>query len=113
MYLTCHEFLYTSYIAPSGPPQNFTAIAHDSRSVVLSWGPPNIDQQNGILRQYIVTLMSRLGVETRTTSASSSSIIVTGLRPHTDYKCSVTVRTIAMGPQSTAIDVTTPEDSKY
>ena len=88
------------------------ATAHDSHSIMLSWAPPYIDQQNGILRQYMVTLTSYLGVATHTTSASSLSMIVTGLRPHTAYKCSVAVQTVSLGPQSTAIDVTTPEDSK-
>ena len=79
---------------------------------MLTWSPPLAEEQNGILRQYQVALVSATGINTHTVSASSSSLTITGLRPYTVYTCSVRAQTVALGPQSILVLATTPEDSK-
>ena len=95
---------------PSGPPTNFTTSATNSRSITLSWSPPVLDQQNGILRYYLVTLTSSLPTVTRNISASLSSITIGGLRPYTAYGCIVQVATIGIGPPTVVQRIVTPED---
>ena len=96
--------------APSGPPTNFNATVIDSRSILLSWDPPVADQRNGILRHYFVSLVSDAGIETRNITASQRSLTVTGLRPYTEYSCTVRAGTVRTGPPTAALLRTTFED---
>ena len=105
--LFCYHFA-----APSGPPINFMADVVDSRSIYLSWQPPELQQQNGILRHYIVTLQSNLGTEIRNISSSLQSITVSGLSPYVMYSCAVHAGTVAEGPQTAVIIRTTLEDGR-
>ena len=96
--------------APSGPPTNFSATVIDSRSIFLSWEPPVADQQNGILRHYFISLVSDAGAETRNITSSQQSLTVTGLRPNTEYSCTVRAGTIRIGPPTAALLRTTFEN---
>ena len=85
----------------------------DSRSIFLSWEPPLADQQNGILRYYFILLQSDAGTETRNISSSQRSLTVTGLRPFTEYSCTVQAGTVGVGPPTVALQRTTFEDGMY
>lgn len=98
---------------PSGSPTNFIATAADSQTINLTWSPPNPDEQNGILRYYLITLRSSLPTVTRNISSSQLSIAITGLRPYTLYNCTVNAETIGLGPPTLVRQVLTPEDGKY
>ncbi len=89
------------------------ASSSDSRSISLTWSPPEADEQNGILRHYLVTLTSILPTETRNISSSQVSITITGLRPNTQYTCIVSAETIGSGPPTPAQQVLTAEDGTY
>ena len=106
IYLTC-------FIAPSGPPRNLQAVVTDSRSMFITWEPPVPEERNGILRQYVITLMSVETDEIVTTSSIGTSVTVSGLLPFTTYRCRVAAQTIATGPTSEAVLARTFEDSKY
>ena len=98
--------------APSGPPVNFHSVALNSRSISLSWNPPLMEHQNGIIRQYIVKLVSLNTNESFTAVVTASHHTVYGLRPYTTYTCSVAAETIAVGPSAESLIVNTTEDSK-
>ena len=104
--------LFPCFSAPSGPPTNFMANVINSRSISLLWQPPALDQQNGILRHYIVTLESSTGTESRNISSSLLSITVSGLRPYVAYSCTVRAGTVASGPPTAVIVRTTLEDGR-
>lgn len=105
------SFTLLCYIAvPTGPPTSFSTSAAGSRSITLSWRPPQSDQQNGILRYYLVTLTSALPTMARNVSALLSNITISGLRPFTPYFCTVSVATIGLGPSTAAERILTPED---
>ena len=106
------NFLFPCFIAPSGPPTDFMADVINSHSISLSWQPPALDQQNGILRHYIVTLESSTGTESRNISSSLLSITVSGLRPYVAYSCTVRAGTVANGPLTAVIVRTTLEDGR-
>ena len=101
------------FIAPSGPPQNLQTVVTDSRSIFISWEPPLPEEQNGILRRYVITLLSVETDEIVTTSAIGTNMTVSGLIPFTTYQCRVAAETIAAGPRTEAVLIKTSEDSKY
>lgn len=94
---------------PTGPPTNLVVSNVDSQTISLSWDPPQPDQQNGILRYYLLTLTSTLPTVTRNISASLTSFNITGLRPYTTYSCIVEVSTIGLGPPTAPEVIRTPE----
>ena len=81
----------------------------DPQTISLTWRPPLLEEQNGILRYYLVTLTSSLPTVTRNISATQLSLNVTGLRPYTLYSCTVVVSTIGLGPPTAAQQIRTPE----
>ena len=99
--------LFSHLTVPSGPPRDLQVFATGSSMIVLSWEPPLLEQQNGIIRQYHITLVSG---QTTVTTAMSTNVTISGLRPFTTYQCSVAALTISAGPVSGTISVTTPED---
>ena len=100
-------------IVPSGPPTNFVTAPVDSRTVNLTWSPPVPQEQNGILRYYVVIVRSALSTETRNISSTQTSIAITGLRPYTLYNCTVSVGTVGLGPATIIRQIITPQDGKH
>ena len=89
-----------------------TVNATSARSVNLTWGPPNRDQQNGIIRYYLISLQSVAGTTARNVSSVQWSISISGLRPYTLYNCTVQAETVGLGPPNSIIQISTPEDGK-
>ena len=88
---------------------NFTVVANSSTSIVMTWDPPHIHQQNGIIISYSITLMS--GKNTSTFTTPDEMLTLEGLRPFTSYTLDVSASTsIGPGPSTTALTVITPED---
>lgn len=111
-YTSLPLYLLTPKLVPSGPPANFVTSTVDSRTINLTWSAPNPEEQNGILRYYLIILSSILPTEIRNISSSQLSIAITGLRPYTVYSCTVSVGTIGLGPPTSIRHVLTPEDGK-
>ena len=44
----------TEEASPGGPPNNIKVAALSSRTVSVTWDPPNIEQRHGIIRGYYV-----------------------------------------------------------
>ena len=107
------QFVVTIFFpAPSGSPTNFKPRALDSRSIQLSWDPLPSALQNGIIRQYRVTILDIAG-EARLINTTATSVNVLALNPFTMYTCTVAAETIAVGPSSLAVRILTPQDGKY
>ena len=104
---------YNSPAVPSGPPTSLMTSSSNPRSITLTWGSPQEDQRNGILRYYLVTLTSTLPTITRNISSTITSITVGGLRPFTSYTCTVSVATVGVGPSTTGQTIVTQEDGMY
>ena len=104
--------LCLSSLVPTGPPTSLVASTVDPQTISLSWAPPLMDQQNGILRYYIITLTSSgLQTVTRNISASLLSLNITGLRAYTQYSCIVEVGTVGLSPPTAPQVIRTPEDA--
>jgi receptor-type tyrosine-protein phosphatase Q len=99
--------------APSGSPTNLTATDTGPDFVSLSWIPPDLAQQNGIIRHYLINaypINSSAPDVSQSTPSSSISHTLGALQPYTLYSISVAAVTIVTGPSSTPIEVETSED---
>ena len=83
-----------------------------SRQVELVWALPPMDEQNGIIRRYIVNITSADGGEELTTFSQTTIALVQNLDPFTTYTCSVSAETVAPGPFSPTIVFQTAEDGE-
>ena len=105
-------FLCFIVIAPSNPPEMFSAVTLSSTSIRFLWSPPPLESQNGIIREYRINITE---AETRSifiVTTATTSLVVPSLHPHYTYHCQVTAHTVASGPYSTVLIVKTPEDGK-
>ena len=99
-------------LAPSGIPANFTARTLDSRSIHLSWDPLPSALQNGIIRQYRVTILHNAG-EARVINTTATSVTIAALIPFTMYNFTVAAETIAVGPSTPPLQIVTPQDGNH
>ena len=113
MLFNAFEFMVTIFPpAPSGSPVNFQARALDSRSIHLSWDPLPSALQNGIIRQYRVTLVDSAG-QARVINTTVTSVTVAVLVPFTSYNITVAAETITLGPPTPPLQIVTPQDGKH
>ena len=98
--------------APFQTPANVQVSTITPQQVELLWAPPPIDQQNGIIRRYIVNITSADNGEELIIYSQTTSVTVQNLDPFTTYACSVSAETVAPGPFSSAIMFQTAEDGK-
>ena len=91
-----------SLLAPSGPPQNVSSVVISSTKIYLSWSPPLIHQQNGLIQSYTITIYE---IDTNTTIQQHQNVIyntitLTNLHPNYQYVLSVAAYTVGLGPSS-------------
>ena len=91
-----------SLLAPSGPPQNVSSVVISSTKIYLSWSPPLINQQNGLIQSYTITIYE---IDTNTTIQQHQNVIyntitLTNLHPNYQYVLSVAAYTVGLGPSS-------------
>ena len=107
----CHNFILL--IAPNGPPTNFIVTADTSTQLTLSWKPPVVEERNGIIIRYYYNCSSD-NITTAIESTTGLTAVVRGLKPFTNYTCSVRPATVAGNGTMTASNtMTTAEDGEY
>ena len=79
------------------------------KAILLTWLPPPYLQQNGIIRKYSVYVTESETGHLRNYTTSATNLSVTSLHPYYTYEFAVQAVTIAAGPLSDPIAVTTPE----
>lgn len=96
--------------APSGPPQNVSGFASSSTSVEILWSPPDFEDQNGVIRAYLLTVTETDTSNTTTYTTLNTKYMLSGLHPAYLYRCQVSAVTVAEGPLSQPIQVLTLEE---
>ncbi len=108
--LGVNHSLYVIFPAPSTFPQNISVTFVTSRSIGLSWAPLEEDSRNGIVRGYNVTVSD--SVFSRRLVSTTEEFTVPDLEPFTRYVVTVAAHTIATGPFSPPLEVTTQTDGR-
>lgn len=101
---------------PSGPPQEVKCYSSSSTNILVSWRPPPIELQNGIITQYTIQYAATEGEDTTTHQISSippesSQYLLENLDKWTEYRVTVTAHTdVGAGPESLPQLIRTEED---
>ena len=102
--------LFVASPAPSQSPVNVTVTVTSSTTAHVTWSPPPLEAQNGIIRHYVICL------EDNSTSVSFNSsvdtYILSGLHPASQYRVGVAAYTVEIGPKTDYTDFVTKEDGK-
>ena len=103
--------------APSDFPVNVTALVNSSTSIMVTWGPVPLRDQNGIITDYEVmyepleTFGGSISTLTVNVSGSNISVILVGLEAFVVYNISVRAYTnVGPGPYSNEIPERTTTD---
>ncbi|XP_051936674.1 cell adhesion molecule DSCAML1-like [Hippocampus zosterae] len=102
----------TEEAAPDGPPLDMHLQAFSSTSIRVSWKPPRSDLRNGVIQSYSVSYREYDPVgrhfkwwqrQSVTATKPQESLILSGLRPSTQYSVLIKAQTNAgLGPASSA-----------
>ena len=105
------HFLHTG---PSVPPVNTSGYSLSSTSITLSWSPPPLEHQNGIIRSYIINSIeletSAIYSYTSFATGPTVELTVNALHPYYTYQFTITAVTIGSGPPTEIFTVQTQED---
>ena len=96
--------------APSQPPRNLQRVPLNSTTLRLSWQPPSSQYQNGLIREYRINITENETGRNFQLTSTHTFIIIPHLHPYYQYNCSVAAYTISLGPFSSAITVSMPEN---
>ena len=88
------------------------AVVVTSRSIHVSWEPPLVDQQNGIIQRYLVMVMVQQTRTSLSLNSTSTSFTIPNLHPAYDYSIEVAAVTNSVGPYTSAISIRTPDDGE-
>ena len=100
--------------APTASPSNISLGMVESTSISISWQPPSLEHQNGIIRKYILAVTE---IETSkkfnlTVASYNTSTTIYSLHPYYTYQIYVFASTVATSPPSQLTTVQTAQDSK-
>ena len=98
---------------PTDAPQDVVLTAINSRTLHISWTPPPIEHQNGIIREYRVNITERETGMVFHLITAATAVTVPSLHPFYNYKCTIAAVTIGEGPYSVELTITMPEEGNY
>ena len=103
-------FLY--YTVPSAAPRELTASNQGPGTVFLSWQPPPPEDWNGILTDYVVTILNAAS-QTLKTTTNETSITLSRLRRLQMHNFTVAATTsVGEGPIAYFVLTIPPDGSK-
>uniref|UniRef100_A0AAQ5XYL6 Receptor-type tyrosine-protein phosphatase delta n=1 Tax=Amphiprion ocellaris TaxID=80972 RepID=A0AAQ5XYL6_AMPOC len=105
----------TPQTLPSAPPQDITCTSPSSTSILVSWAPPPLEFQNGIITGYSIQYSTTEGNKTTKRidgiPPESSPYLLENLEKWTEYGITVQAYTEAgEGPESLQLLIRTEED---
>ena len=94
------SLLFCSIAVPLGTPTNMSIQLLSSESLFVSWLPPPVEMQNGIIQSYSVSVQTT-AVENATVLTSKwLNITIESLHPYYEYLVGVAAETVGIGPFS-------------
>ena len=101
----------SSNTVPSGTPTNVQVFAISSTSIRLRWDPPQLEDQNGIIQAYNITITEVVTGRMMyfREGGMDSLLIVNFLHPYYTYQCNISAETIGPGPAAN-VNVTTRQE---
>uniref|UniRef100_A0A8C5HMA4 Receptor-type tyrosine-protein phosphatase delta n=1 Tax=Gouania willdenowi TaxID=441366 RepID=A0A8C5HMA4_GOUWI len=105
----------TPQTLPSAPPQDITCTSSSSTSVLVSWAPPPLEFQNGVITGYVIqystTMRNKTSKRIDGIPPDSSPYLLENLEKWTEYGITVRAQTEAgEGPESLQLLIRTEED---
>ncbi|XP_054889978.1 cell adhesion molecule DSCAM-like isoform X2 [Poeciliopsis prolifica] len=99
----------TQEAAPEGPPLDLQLQAVSTRSIRVTWKPPQVELRNGVLRSYTISYrdydapVQKWSHLTKTATGDQESVLLTDLQPSSRYDVLIQAWTNAgEGPAATA-----------
>ena len=103
-----------THTAPSAPPQNVQVTVTSVTTASVSWTPPPLEHQNGVIISYNVILVNLITEIIYIYSTPSTSYSLSGLEANTPYDVSVWASTrVGHGPGSEEVEFQTGTASEY
>ena len=103
--------LFFNLSVPISPPGNFSNITLSPTNVTFSWNPLPPPDRNGIIISYVLNITLLATGQVFQYTSTSTSITITGLQPFSSYSCLIAAATaVGLGPFTTVLSLTTPED---
>lgn len=102
-------------LVPTASPLLPGASALSSESIEITWQPPPLPDQNGVITGYVVNVTSLdSAVIQQISTTATNTLLVSGLSPFTVYSCIIAARTaVGLGPYTTVVTVQTLEAGKW
>ena len=86
----------------------------NSRALSLTWSPPPPEDQNGIIRNYLVNIsVVESGEHFYQLTSNATVLVVDELHPYYTYGCIVAALTVGTGPFTEASIEQLPEDGTF
>ena len=101
--------IYPLFIAPSAPPTNISATAVSARALNITWQPPELAEQNGIIRSYILTLSVTETGSSELLMSDQPQLMLEDLHPFYLYSFLIAAITISPGPYSEIVSIQMPQ----
>ena len=99
---------------PSSPPQNVTVTSVDPASLMVTWEPPPLIDQNGPIVSYAISIMSIEHRDIRNVTIVGTELTISDLIPFVNYSVQVAAsNTNGTGVFSTIMSQVSGEDSKF
>lgn len=108
----------TGQSVPSAPPQDITCTSPSSTSILVSWAPPPLEFQNGVITgysiQYSTTERNKTSKRIDGIPPESSPHLLENLDKWTEYGITIRAQTEAGdGPESLQLLIRTEEDGMF
>ncbi|XP_051785954.1 receptor-type tyrosine-protein phosphatase delta isoform X5 [Erpetoichthys calabaricus] len=106
----------TPQTQPSAPPQDIRCTSPSSTSILVSWLPPPVELQNGVITKYSIQYAAIDGEDTSPRQISdlppeTSHYLLEDLEKWTEYRVTVSAHTdVGPGPESLPLLLRTDED---
>ena len=107
------KYTFEPHPVPTGSPIELHSLSLDSRTLLLSWSPPLVEDRNGVTRMYIVNLTEEETGRKFHFETELITLNLTSMHPFYHYSWSVAAYTVGIGPYSNPLTVQMPEDSTF